>query len=522
MALFAACGDNGRYPPSGTRSMSYVLRLLAVCLAVAACQSTEVDLAAPPPLPEFVFAADEQLLSAEQLVEDFDALYRGLENAHYDLFALASRDRLDELHESIRADLARADRPLRRSEAEIVFQRFVAAADTAHARIDFPDAIWERYLSSGGTFLPLYPRLVDDRVFVAEIYADETQLRPGDELVAIDGIGAMEWIERTARNVSAESAFTAATLLEFWFPRLLWLEVGERRSFSLTARTSDGEITETVATVTQQQMDSVRDAAPEAFAFDGQTREARLLPGAIAYLKPGPFYNVADPEAMWDNTAFAEFVDEAFSEFLDGDASALLIDLRDNPGGDAVYSDLVMRWIADRPFSMASAFRIRSSAESAASNDARIDAHPELADGISGVFAKRYAETPLGETFELELPVTPPREKARFENDVFVLVNRHSYSNAVNFAAIVQDYGFGTILGEPTADLATVHGAMETFALPESGIVVGYPKALIVRPSGDEVPAGVAPDHVIEQPVAASTDVMLDAALNYVKARIGD
>jgi C-terminal processing protease CtpA/Prc len=95
-----------------------------------------------------------------------------------------------------------------------------------------------------------------------------------------------------------------------------------------------------------------------------------------------------------------------------------------------------------------------------------------------------------------------------------VLVNRHSYSNTVMVAAIVQDYGFGRVIGEETADLASTYGAMETFALPRTGIVVGYPKARILRPNGDARARGVIPDVAIETPVVPSReDVVLERAL---------
>ena len=41
-------------------------------------------------------------------------------------------------------------------------------------------------------------------------------------------------------------------------------------------------------------------------------------------------------------------------------------------------------------------------------------------------------------------------------------------SNVAGMAAQVQDYGFGAFMREPTADLATTYGAVESFTLPHS------------------------------------------------------
>jgi C-terminal processing protease CtpA/Prc len=132
----------------------------------------------------------------------------------------------------------------------------------------------------------------------------------------------------------------------------------------------------------------------------------------------------------------------------------------------------------------------------------------------SKLFDAAYAAKRPGEHVRFEIPEVAPREGARYRGVVDVLVNRHSYSNTVMVAAIVQDYGFGRVIGEETADLASTYGAMETFALPRTGIVVGYPKARILRPNGDARARGVIPDVAIETPVVPSReDVVLERAL---------
>jgi C-terminal processing protease CtpA/Prc len=101
-----------------------------------------------------------------------------------------------------------------------------------------------------------------------------------------------------------------------------------------------------------------------------------------------------------------------------------------------------------------------------------------------------------------------------------VIVNRYSFSNAVSAAALIQDYRFGAIMGEQTVDMATTYGAMERFTLPNTGIVVTYPKALIVRPNGKESAHPLSPDIPLPSPrVRGATDVMLEAAIEHIHSR---
>jgi hypothetical protein len=61
---------------------------------------------------------------------------------------------------------------------------------------------------------------------------------------------------------------------------------------------------------------------------------------------------------------------------------------------------------------------------------------------------------------------------------------------------------------------------MEHFTLTHSGLRVGFPKARITRPSGDERRVGVQPSLPIETPlIEGAEDPVLQQALNLICRR---
>ncbi|WP_428409633.1 S41 family peptidase [Hyphococcus sp.] len=455
-----------------------------------------------------------ETISAEAAQADLDALYDGLRSGHYDLYAHRPKGEYDEKYAETRAAL---DAPLSRFELFLELQKFAAFGKVAHARIDFPSKVYADFREAGGKSFPIYLRIVGGRAYVGEDYTGLDDVTSGDEIIAIDGEPMAEWLDRTAAYISADTDYIAHSLLEFSFPMYLWVLTGERESYEVTLSHGKKQKTVRIPARTREAQRAESENQPERFVLDSNAREAHMLSGDIAYLRPGPFYNAEDTDAIWDAAQFRAFIDGAFESFLAEGAETLVIDLRDNPGGDNSFSDLMIAWIADEKFRFASKFLIRSSDEAAASNQARLDASPGAVEGVSGLFAREYARVPRGETFEFEIPYAEPRKGERFDGDVYVLINRHSYSNAVNVAAIFQDYGWGVIAGEKTSDMATTYGAMESFTLPNAGFTVGFPKAHIIRPSGELQSDGVTPDIVIETPIVAGKD---DAVLGKLLQRI--
>jgi len=463
-------------------------------------------------------AEPERTYTPEELRADFDQLYRQLRAAHFDIDAYVSLRSLDAGFKGARAELNQA---MTAEQARVKFQRFAAQVHMGHTRAGSAMPPWQKYRQDGGRGFPLGIRIIDGRCYVAENSSGDATISPGDEIVALNGKRIAYWLERTERNVSAESPYMAHSLMEYDFPIYLWLELGTVESFALEIRSGDGQrrLLQLPAR-TREEMEKARASQPPALNLEQPLREARMLDARVAYLRPGPFYNAEATTAVeqWDNSGFRGFIDKAFGDFERAHADRLIIDLRGNPGGDNLFSDVMVAWIADRPFRFASQFKIKVSEESIAANATRITQDAAAAGPVSQKFAALYAKAHVGDIVDFEIPLTPPRAEGVFKGKVFALVDRQTYSNAVAVAATIQDYQFGVVLGEETSDLATTFGAMEQFQLTHTGISVGYPKARIVRPSGDLHARGVVPNIRIRIPVVQSpADEVLRQAVEIIR-----
>lgn len=457
----------------------------------------------------------DELIAPEQARSDLQAMYAGLRSAHVDLYAFTSKARMDQAY---RETLRRLTMPMARRDLALRLQTFAATARMGHTRIEPSSEAWQAYRDAGGKAFPLLIRVLNDRVYVGRNLSGLSAIAAGDELLRLDGRPIKEWLVSSMRHLPAETPYMAHSFMEQRFSELLWQEIGARPSFRLQLRRGSRVADVAVPALTRVEMDAFGAALPPGLVLDWR-REARVQ-GRVGYLRPGPFFNPAatSDAAMYDDGGFRRFIDEAFTSFIAADVKSVLIDIRSNPGGDNSFSDHMVAWFADRPFRFVSTFKVRVSPEATAANRARLDHDPTNA--ISRKYAQLYARARPGEFVDFEIPEARPRQGRRFTGAVYLLIDRHSYSNAAALAAMVQDYGFATVLGEPTSELVSGSTAMEMFTLPASGLKVTFTKARFVRPSGDPRPSGVVPDVLIPSPVVQTpADEVLQAAFDVVARR---
>lgn len=458
----------------------------------------------------------DPVFDAETLRAELEDLHTTLEASQYDLYAITPRDVFDRHRAHIHESLTE---PLTLTETQILFQTYLALARIGHTRIDFPAAAWSGHVSEGGVMFPVSLRVHQGRVWVESDQSGLDTLSVGDEVLALEGEPNAIWMPRLTRHLSADTPHLAHTLLELYLPGLIWIEYPEARELSLTIRKTSGETVDVVVPLLDAHTRSQHaETTPDVISLDGFSQDFPTQD--IAYLRPGPFYNTEPGGVVWDNTAYVARIEAAYETLIQSGASQLILDLRDNPGGDSSFSDPVIAPFADEDFRFASRFTIRVSDATTASNAARLAEDPGATQSVSAQFAALYANSQNGETVEFDIPFATPHPALRFEGEVYVLVNRYSFSNAVNAAALIQDYGFGLIAGETTADMATTYGAMETFTLPRTGIQVGYPKAHIIRPNGETRVHPVTPDIPLDiPPLRGSQDVVLQQLIDHIEGR---
>jgi hypothetical protein len=481
--------------------------LVGVMVALTVIQPVSVQAQAQEPAPA------EKLYTIVEARSDLDEMYRRLQADAFDLYAFTPKSDLDRRCRQIEAGI---DRPMTRFDLGVRFQLLAAAAHQGHARVEGVYAAWADYRKAAGKAFSLTIHILAGRVYITRNLSGLADLKPGDRISAIDGEPVSRWLERTRRHISAETAYMADSILDYDFPMYLWVEIGARDSFRLSVKPAKGPAFDVkLPALTEPEMAANAAGQPPALDLEHPLRDARILANGVGYLRPGPFYNEAAKTGAdeWDVAAFRRFIDAAFQDFNAKGVRRLIIDLRGNPGGDSLFSDVMVSWFADRPYQFFSSFTLRASADAVAANRGRIEDDAAAAGPISQRFAALYAATKPGEIAEFTLPPSLPNPTGKFHGAVFALIDRQTYSNAVAVAATIQDEGFGKILGQPTADTATTFGAMEHFTLPVTGLVVGFPKARIVRPNGDRRSRGVMPDRAIRFPIGESPeDAVLQSA----------
>lgn len=485
-------------------------------IAVAAI-AIVAPVGAVQPAPFSAEAACEDCLSPEASRADLRELFERLEAEHIDLFARVSRDdyaaKIDEL-------IARIEGPISRRDFALMVQEAMAFGRIAHAKTDAPLQQLFAHIGEGGSIIPL-SIVYRGEVMITDQWANEADwMPPGSRITHIAGLTLAEFESRIRPLVPADTDLLFRSQVEMALPAYLYHAFGPIDELSVGFVNPDGEPGEaTIPAIEFGAMYAMQDARPvPSAARPSSERAYEYLGEGVFYLKPGPFF-LNEEERGEDGEAyaigpFAAFVETAFAALRDSNASDLIIDLRSNPGGDASFSDLIIARLADQPYRHSSFYQVRAGANTKASW-ADWSGDP---DSLGGMVAEAVRTAEIGERIAIDLPMVEPLQDMAFDGRVFVLINKHSYSNAVVVAALMQDQGMAIIMGEETADLPTTYAAVETFTLAESELPITYPKAFMVRPSGSRDIRGVIADFPIApNPIGEARDIMLETAVTQIR-----
>jgi hypothetical protein len=223
--------------------------------------------------------------------------------------------------------------------------------------------------------------------------------------------------------------------------------------------------------------------------------------------------------ALYDsNWNWRAWLDTRFADMARNRVTGLVVDLRDNEGGEDCGDEIIARLI-DEPLAadpMRRLVRFRSVPDDLRPPlDTWDPSFVELGKDAAP-FDKRFLELPPSDSGGSNV-IAP---KARFRGRVAVLISATNSSATFGFAQRVKDARLATLVGETTGgNRRGINGGAYFFArLPDSGIEFDIP-LIGTFPDGPRPDAGIEPDvrvPVTAAAIAAGRDEALDRALALV------
>ena len=359
------------------------------------------------------------------------------------------------------------DEPMNAREAWALFARINPHLRDGHSGIAMPDArqALQTHIEGGGRVLPFEVRFARDGTL--RVLASATPgIAQGDRLVSINGAPVEQLVDQMLARVPGDTERFRRALLTRRFSAYYWFLFGDTRRYDIAFVGADG-----CAHNVRAEGASVLPVALQPTPDAGDLFEARVLPGAIGYLRIDSFAHEGE-------AALAAFAARAFAQFRAQRIRALIIDVRENGGGDdPLWQNSVMSYITTRPYSALSAYALRITRQNA-----------DPGDIIGNVQRSQYTRR-----------MTPPAGLAdRFNGPVYILGGPFSYSATIQFMVAAQDFRVARIAGEETGALSCQTGQVRPIDMRHTGLFAFTPQIAYTRPSGAGCDRGVMPDTTIE------------------------
>lgn len=447
----------------------------------------------------FSLEVSAQNFSKEDVLSDLEYLRSSLQKTHIELYAYTTKEAFDNNYRAVKDKIQKDSLSL--FEVTNLFQRVVAKVNNAHTTIGFPVQAYYKLIESGGTVFPLELVIEDGKVLVRKNWSANKKITNGDQMVSINGQPIQNILEKIYPQIPAERLyFKNAQLESFSFPRLFWQVYPEQKEYIVEIVRNEAKVSMKLNSIKAEDYETIRQD-DDIMKYNWKYKS---LSTSISYIRPGKFGG--------DLNKYQRFIDSAFTEINKKNPSHLIIDLRNHPGGDDVFGDYLVSYFANKPFKWFSKFTLRTSAI--------LKEHTRKKSDTTSAYAQSILNHKNGETFESHLSAKDPKPNdQRYQGKVYVLVNRHSYSQSTVTAAQIQDYGFGTIVGEETAEFPNLHASLFDYQLPKTGITVKVPKGKIERVSGIDNGKGLIPDILIKDQLTTNRDEILKELINRLELK---
>lgn len=464
------------------RRMKNVLFLLSITL-LSGCSKPHLEIFPELKSPQLM----DNKIPANLLKDDITAYYLGAlaRHPHLDRYAEVA-----DLEKSVGDLQALINQPMSRLEFYRVIGQLTYKFNDGHSMLLWPYPEYQLLQQSGHKTFPFAVSITKSQdSFVKNNYqSEDLQLSAGSKIVAINNVPVKNLLDHMQKFVGGESQYLREQFAANRFGLMLWAVFGFIDDFELQYEEEGEHKTLSVSLSQNWTKSSADEKSQDDFYY-------KELPNNVAYLYIGHF----DIDPDW----FEDFIDQTFIKIKENNMTSLIIDVRDNTGGNTDTATYLASYVANKKFKMIS------------------NLEEKLNEDNRGVFSYKGEVGALIKT-PWEEWVTPISESQRFTGRTYLLISPITYSSGIVFASSLKDNDFATLIGQETGGNANQTAQGNLFNLPNSQLRAYITTRMLVRPSGSMKIEGVMPDYKImatEETISEGKDLGINKALELISTQ---
>ena len=384
--------------------------------------------------------------SVSAMQADFNQLLAQIEKNHPALYDFTNREAYQKL---IKQQYAKIKDSATIVDFYKILMPLVEKIGCGHTELWLPQTVWQ---DSSIGFVPLRLFIEKGKVYVMRNLSGDSNIKLSMEVTGINGqvtpalLDTMNsFISTDGNNLSAKRDFLNTS----WFNGLLAIALDFPREYTLDVRLSPGEPVE------QIKLPAMKLAIYNKLeAWPSNTPKFRIdslnTPGILT-IRSFSFYDSV--------AGFRHLIDSFFARVKEQHIHSVILDLRDNNGGDPFCSAYLLAYLAREP--------------------------------------EIYYPEPYGQYGEVAKPI--PLAANHFEGNFYTLINGNCFSSTGHLCALLKYYHLGKFIGSETGGTYTCNDNGTYVSLDHTGITLRIARNTFqVAVQGMPRFTGIPPDYAIE------------------------
>lgn len=403
-------------------------------------------------------------LSKEQAQFDIDALVHTLNEVHPDMFSVCGMDAFMSMANKIKIELPDS---VNRIGLYRYLAPLVSFIGDGHTQMLFP---YNDLFTKESLRFPLQLDInTNDSTFTTKL--DMFGIPKNARILTINGVDNKTMIEKMMPYASGERDFFKLMVTNYQFPALFELFYNAP-DYNIKYLLGGKIYTKKLKAATYDKIHAEINRNKD--AQDNKRRAANYSYSIIQ----GKNVAVMDFRNFKDRAAMANFADSMIADLNAKHIGNLIIDIRNNGGGDSSVGDMLFQHISKVPFYQFDKSFARISPVT-----------------LSLLSPEQYMKVGLYYNEEVR-KINPFSDKSRhYQGKVWLLISHLTFSSASSFSWAFQHFNMGKVIGEESGGMSVSFGDILIYPLPVSGLesVISY-KRFWLPGSNEKDIHGTIPD----------------------------